>query len=190
MPTTFLGKAMKTSIVLGFIISLVSTAAFAEGIRWKPETLKPGDYTSINQDQGGLIHHVFRGKVGRFFVLDSFRGSSPTGPPVFSTYLDQDGNQVRWVRQDGFEVSYRPHDCTRTLGRCQYTQADSNGKEEIRLRITEATGNGFRFSEYGSDGVRMFGGEMTLDARGNAGNGRIDGNQGRQGFRLVNQVYQ
>ncbi len=181
---------MKTSIILGFVFSLISTSAFAEGIRWKPETHKPGDYNSIDQSQGGLIHHVFRGKVGRFYVLDSYRGSSPTGEPVFSTYLDKDGNQVRWVRQDGFEVNYRPHDCTRTLGRCQYSQVDSNGNQEIRLRITEATQNGFRFSEYGADGVRIFGGEIALDARGNAGNGRLDGTQGQQRFRLVGQVYQ
>ena len=55
---------MNVSIALGFMISLISTSVSAESIRWKPETLKSGDYTSINQSQGGLIHHVFRGKVG------------------------------------------------------------------------------------------------------------------------------
>ncbi|QUJ77189.1 hypothetical protein KDD17_03975 [Sulfitobacter albidus] len=181
---------MKFPIALGFVISLISTSVSAESIRWKPETLKPGDYTSINQSQGGLIHHVFRGKVGRFYVLDSYRGSSPSGKPVFSTYMDKDGNQVRWVRQDGFELKFRPHDCKRTLGRCQYTQTGSDGKKEVRLRITEATRNGFKFSEYGSDGKRLFGGNITLDARGNAGNGRLDGYQGKQRFRLVKQAYQ
>ena len=181
---------MKVAITLGFMASLISTSVFAESIRWKPETLQSGDYTSINQSKGGLIHHVFRGKVGRSYVLDSFRGSSPSGKPVFTTYLDKDGNQLRWVRNDGFELKFRRHDCTRTLGRCQYTQIGSDGKKETRLRITEATRNGFTFSEYGSDGKRLFGGKITLDERGNAGSGSLDGNQGKQRFRLVKQVYQ
>jgi hypothetical protein len=61
---------------LAAAISLVSTAAIADNIRWKPETLKRGDYTSINQSQVGLIHHVFRGKSGRYYVVDSYRGKT------------------------------------------------------------------------------------------------------------------
>lgn len=109
---------------------------------------------------------------------------------MFTTYLDKDGNQVRWVRLDGFELKFRPHDCTRTLGRCQYTQTSSDGKKEVRLRITEAASKGLKFAEYGSDGKRIFGGRIALDERGNAVNGSIDGNQGKQRFRLVDRVYQ
>ena len=49
--------------------------------------------------------------------------------------------------------------------------------------------NGFKFAEFSSSGQRLFGGEITLDGRGNAGNGRIDGYQGKQRFRLVKQTY-
>ncbi|ATG35786.1 hypothetical protein PhaeoP23_01644 [Phaeobacter piscinae] len=181
---------MKVAIVFGVLVGFVSTAVFAEGIRWKPETLTPGDYISIDQSQGGLIHHVFSGKAGRSYIVESYRGSKPSGKPVFTTYLDKDGNQVRWVRPDGFELRFRPHDCTRTLGRCQYTQTGTDGKRETRLRLTEATRMGFKFSEYSSDGKRLFFGQITLDEHGNAGNGRLDGNQGKQRFRLVGKVYQ
>lgn len=181
---------MKVAAILGFLVLHAAHAANANDIRWKPETLTPGDYTSIDQSQGGTIHHVFKGKEGRFFVMDSYRGASPSGSPVFTTYLDKDGNQVRWVRQDGFEIRFRPHDCTRTLGRCQYTQTGSDGKKEVRLRITEVTRKGLKFTEYGSDGKRLFGGQVTLDERGNAGNGTLDGYQGKQRFRLVKRVYQ
>jgi len=58
------------------------------------------------------------------------------------------------------------------------------------LRITEAARNGFKFSEYGPDGERLIGGKMILDERGNAGNGSLDGYQGKQRFRLVKQAYQ
>ena len=176
--------------ILAAAISLMSTAVIADDIRWKPETLKRGDYTSINQSQIGLIHHVFRGKSGRYYVLDSYRGKTPSGKPVFTTYLDRDGNQVRWVRQDGFELQFKPNDCTRTLGRCQYTQTGSDGKREIRLRITEVSSKGFKFNEFDQTGKRLFGGQFELDARGNAGNGRLSGNQGNQRFRLVAKSYQ
>lgn len=181
---------MQAAIFFGIVFSTMATSSAAEGIRWKPESLKPGDYTSINQSQGGLIHHVFRGKSGRYYVLDSYRGASPSGQPVFSTYLDKDGNQVRWIRQDGFELKYSPHDCTRTLGRCSYTQTGSDGKKEVRLRVTKATKNGLKFDEFTSDGKRLFGGKIDLDARGTAGNGVITGYQGKQKFRLVKHSYQ
>lgn len=180
---------MRKSGLLAAAISLMSTIANADDIRWKPETLRKGDYTSINQSQNGLIHHVFRGKSGRFYVLDSYRGKTPSGKPVFTTYLDKDGNQVRWVRKDGFEVRFKPHDCTRTLGRCQYTQTSSDGKREVRLRITEVHSKGFKFNEYDQDGKRLFGGQIELDTKGNAGNGRLNGNQGNQRFRLVAKSY-
>ncbi|CAN0590765.1 unnamed protein product, partial [Ectocarpus sp. 12 AP-2014] len=102
----------------------------------------------------------------------------------------KDGNQVRWVRKDGFELKFIPHDCTRTLGRCQYTQVGSDKKKETRLRITTASGTGFKFDEHNASGQRLFGGKMELDARGNAGSGLITGNQGKQRFRLVGQAYQ
>jgi hypothetical protein len=76
------------------------------------------------------------------------------------------------------------------LGRCQYTQIGSDRKRETRLRVTEATRNGFKFVEYNSDGERLFGGKVTLDDYGNAGNGRMDGYQGKQRFRLVKSAYQ
>lgn len=60
---------MKVATTLGLVLSLVSTSVLAEGIRRKPETLTPGDYTSINQSQEGLIHHVYRGKVGRHYIF-------------------------------------------------------------------------------------------------------------------------
>lgn len=181
---------MKIAFIAGISAALVSTAVAASDIRWKPETQTPGDYVSIDQSQNGLIHHVYGGKSGRYYVLKSYRGDSPSGKPVFTTYLDKDGNQVRWVRQDGFELKFRPHDCTRTLGRCQYTQTGSDGKKQVRLRITEATRKGFKFTEYNADGKRLFGGKITLDTHGNAGNGRIDGYAGKQRFRLVKSVYQ
>lgn len=181
---------MKVAPIAALVLAFAASTAFAEGIRWKPETLTPGDYTSIDQRQGGLIHHVYRGKVGRSYAIESYRGPAPSGTPVFTTYMDKDGNQVRWVRQDGFEVTFRPHDCTRTLGRCQYTLTESTGKKATRLRITEATRKGIKFTEYDSDGKRLFSGQVALDARGNAGSGSLDGTQGKQRFRLVESVYQ
>lgn len=182
---------MRISGIFGLLGAvLLAAPLYADSIRWKPETMKPGDYVSIHQSQGGLIHHVFRGNSGRYFVEDSYRGASPSGQPEFTTFLDKDGNYVRWVRKDGFQLTFRPHDCTRTPGWCQYTQTGSDGKREVRLRITTATRTGFKFDEYNADGKRLFGGRIELDARGNAGNGHLTGYQGKQRFRLVKRSYQ
>lgn len=180
---------MPKLIALLAALLVVATSAAAQDIRWKPETLRKGDYTTIDQSMDGLIHHVFRGKAGRYYLMESYRGAQPSGSPEFSTYLDKDGNQVRWVHESGFEIRYKPHDCTRTLGRCQYTQRDSNGAQETRLRITKATRNGIKFDEYGADGKRLFGGQVALDNRGNAGNGKITGTQGVQNLKLMRKSY-
>jgi len=169
-------------IFVGFLFTTLATASWAQDIRWKPETLKVGDYISIRQSQNGVVHHVYRGKTGRRYILDSYYGAQPSGKPAFTTYLDRNGNYLKWVRQDGFSITYKPHDCTRTLGRCQYTSISSDGKREVRLRITKATGNGFQFDEYTADGKRHFGGKMKIDARGFAGNGRITGYDGSQSY--------
>ncbi|MEM7723664.1 MAG: hypothetical protein AAF376_15025 [Pseudomonadota bacterium] len=181
---------MRFAMVIGLILSALAGSVHAQDIRWMPETMTPGDYVTIDQSDGGLIHHVYAGQVGGSYVLQSFRGSAPGGEPVFTTYLDRDGNYLRWVWNDGFEVVYTPHDCTRTLGRCQYAQVGSDGVREVRLRITQATRRGFEFQEYDVDGQRLFGGWIELDARGMAGDGRLDGLRGKQRFRLVRQRYQ
>ncbi len=174
-----------------FACAITSTpVAYAKDIRWKPELATIGDYVTIDQSQGGRIHHVFKGKSGRAFIIESFRGRSPQGVSVFTTYLDKNGNYLRWVRADGFEIRFKPHDCTRTIGRCKYTEIHSDGKRNNRTRVTKVTRTGFSFQEYDHEGKFLFGGRITLDERGNAGNGTIQGYQGKQRFRLIKRIYQ
>lgn len=168
-----------------FALFAFASCASANEIRWKSELVKPGEYVTIDQSQDGRIHHVFRGKSGGKYVLDSYRGKKPQGKPEFTTYLDKDGNYLRWVRKDGFEIRYHPHDCTRTLGQCSYTEAHSDGTNNARTRITKATKRGFSFKEYDQSGKFLFGGQFDIDAHGWAGKGSIDGYRGKQRYRLV-----
>lgn len=172
------------------ILCACASIATGQDIRWKSERATPGDYVTIDQSQGGLIHHVFRGKTGNSYITDSNRGPEPKGTPVFTTYTDKDGNYLRWIRSDGYEIQYQPHDCTRTLGQCTYTEVYSDGTRKERTRITQATNNGFRYQEFDQDGQFMFGGKIKLDAWGWAGNGTIDGYKGKQRFRLIKRSYQ
>ena len=168
----------------------ISGPLLAQDIRWQPETFTPGDFVTIDQTPGGLIHHVFAGRSGNGYLVQSFRGARPGENLVFSTYLDANGNYLRWVRPDGVEIRYVPHDCTRELGRCQYTEIHSDGTQQVRLRITEATRNGLRFDEYNQAGEHIFSGQFDLDARGNGGSGRVRGDRGVTQHRLVQSVYQ
>jgi len=166
------------------LASLMGTSANAQDIRWQSEKMTPGAYVSINQSQGEMIHHVYTGRRGKAFVLTSYRGAKPGGTPAFETHLDKDGNYVRWVRPDGFEIRYRPHDCTRTLGQCSYKEIHSDGTRKQRTRVTEATKKGLAFKEYDENGTFLFGGKMNLEEGGWAGNGVIDSAQGKQRFTL------
>lgn len=167
-----------------------ATGVSAQDIRWKPEQLKSGDYVSILQKPGGLIHHVFAGKVRSEYLIESYRGKSPVGEPDFVTYLDKDGNYLKWQRADGFEVQYAPHDCTRVIGECCYTQTDSNGNTEQRTRVTLATRRGFKFTEFGSDGKELFGGKIGLIENGFAGTGFVKGPQGKTSYTLKARYFQ
>jgi len=174
--------------VLGGVILGLSPAT-AQDIRWQSETFSPGDYVTIDRSELGPIHHVFLGETRLGFQFDSFEGDTPEGTPVFTTYLDEDGNYLRWVRADGYEIQYIPNDCTRVLGFCDYAQVGSDGAEELRSRWTEATEQGFSFREYIIGGDMLFEGEMALDERGMAGDGWLNSASGALTYRLLHQSY-
>lgn len=149
-----------------------------------------GDVITIDQGKNGLISHVFAGKFGRLFALDSYRGRVADSKPIFRRLLDRNGNYVKWVRADGYEVRYEPHDCKRTLGKCIYTKIQPDGVREVRQRITKPTKRGFSFNEYDQNGNRLFGGKFELDQRGVAGDGKITGVQGfLRRYRLIDRSY-
>lgn len=173
-----------SKMIFGLLLFQLPTMADAKDIRWKSELHSKGDYTIIDQSQDGPMLHVFRGKKNGLFVTDSYKGTQQKGKPVFSTYSDEDGNDVKWVRSDGFFVDYIPHNCKRTLGRCVFKQIDSAGKTENRERTTQATKSGFRFSTK-VEGKFLYKGEIKLDEFGDAGDGWLSGYQGEQKFTLI-----
>ncbi|KMW58628.1 hypothetical protein AIOL_003606 [Candidatus Rhodobacter oscarellae] len=177
-------------IALIIAVLLAAVPAHALDIRWRSELAKPGDFVTIDLSQDGRIHHVYRGKSRGAFIVDSYRGNKPSGRPIFTSYLDAQGNFLRWVNAEGFQIRYRPHDCTRTIGKCQYTELHSDGLRERRVRVTKATRNGFSFKEYDGRGKFMFGGTIKIDERGFARDGFIKGEGVNQRFRLVKRRYQ
>ena len=178
-------------LFLLILATLATACTVPEGdIRWKPELLNTGDYVTIDQSRSGRIHHVYSGQEGSNFIITSYRGASPTGTPAFTTLLDRNGNYIRWARSDGYEVRYRPHDCTRTLGKCRYTEIRPNDDHIKWTRTTIVTPTGFKFTEIDQSGARQVSGEITLDEYGIAGSGFVDGHFGAQTFTLVSQHYQ
>ena len=178
------------AICAGVFFAAGAGSGHAQDIRWKPEALRPGDVIVLEQDPYGRIHHVYRGRSGQAHVTQSFRGARVAGTPVFTTLTDDDGNHLRFTRADGTGMRYVPHDCSRTIGRCTYVEQNFDGTSERRMRITEATSTGFRFREFGEDGTPLFGGQFELDSRGNAGAGRVEGQEGRVVTRVVGRSYE
>lgn len=175
-----------------FVGVLLGTSAqlSAQDIRWKPETLKKGDFVVIDQGAGKQVAHVFRGKKGRGYLLETYDTSRPKSEAPFRTVLDRNGNYLDWTRPDGYKLKFRPHDCTRTLGQCHYTQVFPDGRKEGRTRITKATNAGLEFKEYDAKGKFFLSGTFALDARGNAGTGWVKGLDRKVVHKLVRSVYQ
>ncbi|WP_162617560.1 hypothetical protein [Yoonia maritima] len=178
---------LKTLAPLILTTAITACTVPVGDIRWKPELLSPGDYVSVHQSRSGLIHHMYNGRQGKDYLVESYRGQSPTGTPAFTTRLDGNGNYLSWQRSDGYEVRYQPHDCTRTLGKCRYTEIRPN-EERIRwTRITTATNIGFKYVETDTNGERRVTGEIAIDERGFAGSGQVSGHFGAQTFTLIGQ---
>ena len=173
-----------------FLSILTTACTVPDGdIRWKPELLNTGDYVTVDQSRSGRIHHVYSGRQGNNYVINSYRGATPTGTPAFTTLLDRNGNYLIWERADGYQVRYEPHDCTRTLGKCRYTEIRPNDERVRWTRITTATETGFKYVETDRNGERKVSGEISIDERGFAGSGQVSGHFGAQTFTLVEQHY-
>ena len=184
-------REMKLPLLVTCLAALSACAAQPTGdIRWKPELLNAGDYVSVSQSRDGLIHHMFVGSDRGNYVVQSYRGASPEGEPAFTTVLDRDGNYLLWEDQDGYQVRYEPHDCTRTLGTCRYTEIRPNNLRVRWTRVTTATEVGFKYVETDRNGGRKVTGEIALDARGVAGDGTVNGYFGGQNFTVVNRSYE
>lgn len=149
------------------------TTVQAQAIRWKPEMLMPGDFVVLEQSQGPLLHHVFRGRSGNTFILETFHGPNANGQPNTITYLDRNGNRLRVVGSDGSSVTYDPHDCARTLGQCRFTKTDADGMTKEHLRRTQQRKHGFSFTLYDAGTALLQEGAFNLSSRGFAVNGWI-----------------
>lgn len=174
-------------IVLGLVFAL---PAAAQDIRWKPEAATVGDYVTIDQSINGRINHVYRGKIGKAYVIESYKGKKTSGPPAFTTYLDRDGNYLKFVAADGSTFKYLPHDCKRVLGVCKYTEVRPDGAREKLTHIAKAIDGGFAYQILDEAGNVIFDGKTMLDDRGNAGNGYVRGGEITQKYRLVKTFYQ
>lgn len=184
------------STVKAMLLAVFSTLALpanAQDISWKLPSMKPGDYVSVRQVEKGnrrTQHHLLRGKSGRTFIIDTYEGKKPQGKPISTTTVDKDGNYLSWQNQHGYSIKYKPHDCTRTLGRCTYTQVDSNNEKLKRLRVTTLVEGGFTYVEYDEDGNWVVKGKTELDHLGSGGDGFVQNVEGRKAkFRLLGSSY-
>lgn len=179
----------KEMLIAAFGIVL-ATSVSAEEIRWKPETEKPGDYVVINQTQAGRVTHVFMGKVGNAYVIESYKGKVKPGERDFTTYLDQDGNYLKFVYPDGSMYKYQPHDCKRVLGTCRYTEIAPDGTRQKLTHVARAIRGGFEFQVLHEDGEVKLEGQVMLDEHGNAGDGFTRGGSRVEKYKFVKSYFQ
>lgn len=180
--------------LLAFLIlscGLLAGPALARDIRWKPELAKPGDYVVIDQGSNGRYAHVFRGKASKYYVVETYEGGKVSGKPAFKISLDRDGNYVKSVYSDGSTYRYQPNDCKRVVGTCTFTEIRPDGTRLKRTHVAKATAEGFEFQLYDDTGQLTDKGKMTLDERGNAGNGVIySSGDVKRTYKLVSTHFQ
>jgi hypothetical protein len=177
---------MKNTIGVALLLLGASCAEPVGGISSRFDLQSVGEYTTIDQSETGRISHVFQGHSEGGYLLESFRTADLSGVPEFWTIVDDAGNYLSWMHQDGFGITYQPHNCQRTLGECSYTETRSNGEVSRWVRKTQATAVGYTYELFreGSNDP-AYHGSSELDARGIAGNGTVTSPRGTQTFTLI-----
>ncbi|MCT4557709.1 MAG: hypothetical protein N4A61_06575 [Pelagimonas sp.] len=129
-------------------------------VAWNVGALKLGSVI-IMKDRTGASTHIKR-ENNQF---DVFAGAVSQVNFVGGYGVNSNGDLVSTTAVDGAITRYVPHNCGRTLGRCEYQVHHPGGLIETRTRVTEQTRKGLRYKEYGVDGL-MTEGLATLDETG------------------------
>lgn len=173
--------------ILSWVLAcaLLPITAAAQDITWNLSKLSPGDYVVQKSRPNGTVIHQFQGKAGRYYVVQTYRGSGAARELTLTSYLDRNGNHVRAVYPDGFTYRYTPHNCGRTLGTCRFFVKLSDGRRYQRSLVTSVQGDRVSFVEYDAQGNWSDKGWFRIDALGTALTGftqSADGKRRREDY--------
>ena len=155
-------RTLIATICIGLALA---SAATAQDISFKMSEIAAGSTVTIRNSDGKTFTHQHLGKTGRHYSYRTFEGASPAGTPIITWFTNARGELVRQV-QNGQVRRWSPHRCMRTLGQCKYTETRPDGTRIKRVRVTEATKNGFKYGVYTTSGELVLSGWAEIDAKG------------------------
>lgn len=150
-------------IMIALALSFTAVAAHAD-ITWKVDRLGAGS-VMVMQDRVSATSHVKRGTDGALHVFDVFEGQGQDAGFLGSYKVTATGNVVESIAADGAVTRFAPHNCARVLGECAYVVTHPDGFAERKVRVTEPTRAGLRYTEYGLNGMEREG-VLSLDTLG------------------------
>ncbi|EPX82799.1 hypothetical protein [Salipiger mucosus] len=162
------------------LAALAVAGAARADIAWQTMRMAPGSLMVIEDEDGGVVSHVARGREGGLFRFDTYEGREARVVFAGSYYTTQRGEVVREVSAGGAVTRFEPFRCARTAGVCDYVILHPEGFRELRRRVTLETPGGLAWKEWGLDG-RIATGALELDRIGAALSGwRRDHRSGRR----------
>jgi hypothetical protein len=150
-------------IILLFLPAQLATAG-SLGVNWS--ALKPGQYQVFRTSEGAQLISRYGGLQNGLYLFEVFYGRTQTGEPVERVFLDHEGQFVRSVFESGEAKQFEPHDCSRTLGACEFLLRLENGDAHQFSQITKRTSNGFSFVRRDDAGRIVMRGNVELNQFG------------------------
>ena len=91
---------------------------------------------------------IFRGRTGAGFVVEMYKGKTQDSGLLATDIRDGAGNVLKRTAASGLINTFRPHNCQRVVGRCEYTHDSStlDTPPAKMIRETRPKSRGFEFS--------------------------------------------
>lgn len=157
---------MKVIFALLVAILAHTTAANAQDISFKMKEIAKGSTVTIRNSDGKIFTHQHLGKINNTYAYKTFSGRQASGDPLGTYFANERGELTRSEDRNGAVTRWKPHRCMRTLGQCRYTRILPDGSRQKRIRVTEATKDGFKYAIYENSGELVLSGWAKIDKFG------------------------
>ena len=145
-----------------WLIAIAPTLVSGQDISIKMKEIPSGSWFVMKEGKKTTIS-VFRGQQGKLFVYDHITGTDPNAKRNFRDLRDAQGNQIERRFINGRIVKFKPHNCQRIVGVCDFVESgtDNNGNAyQTQMRRTNTpTRKGFKFEQVA---IRSDGGQVHI----------------------------
>lgn len=121
----------------------IPAQAVAQDISANMAALKKGQTLVYRSSERGLYTQLFVGKKNGLYVFHVLHGDSASGTPFGKFLADEKGQTVERHDEQGNTERFEPHDCRRTVGKCDFLYTNKSGKTVPLQSFVRPTKQGF-----------------------------------------------